>query len=413
MIDMFADFIPRKAYFERLKPYIGSHIIKILTGQRRVGKSYLLHQLTGEIRQRDGDAAIIYINMELAEFRNLKTGGDLYDFVASRLGPKSNYVFIDEVQEIDSFETALQSLFAEGRCELYCTGSNAHLLSGDLATYLAGRYIRFQIHPLSYVEFLEFHRLENGPEALRTYLRIGGMPYLSSLQMAIEQSEPGLPAIAHEYLKNVYESILLRDVMARENIRNIRFMENLGMYLADNTGSLLSANNISKYLKSQQINIPVQTVINYLGALERSFLVHRVSRKKVGGLKIFEVGEKYYFEDMGLRNILALNPLPFDMAKLVENAVYLFLIQRGFTVYVGSADDGTEIDFIAEKQAGRIYVQSCYRLSETALEREFGNLLAIEDNFPKYVVTLDEDFGQGNYRGIQIIPLMAFLLMEL
>jgi predicted AAA+ superfamily ATPase len=402
MIDIFTDFIPRKDYFERIKPYIGSHIIKILTGQRRAGKSYILHQLTGEIKQRDGEANIIYINMELAEFRHLKTGDDLYAFVSSRLASQSNYVFIDEIQEISSFETALQSLFAEGRCDLYCTGSNAHLLSGDLATYLAGRYIQFQIHPLSYAEFLIFHRRDNSPEALRDYLRIGGMPYLASLPMT--QS--------HEYLKNIYESILLRDVMVRENIRNVRFMENLAAYLADNTGSLLSANNISKYLKSQRINIPVQTVINYLGALERSFLVHRVPRRDVRGLKIFEIGEKYYFEDPGLRNILALNPLPFDIAKLIENALYLFLIQRGYAVYVGN-DGGAEIDFIAEKQEGRIYVQSCYRLSEAAFAREFGNLLAINDNFPKYVVTLDENPAPGNYRGIQSVALRDFLLMEL
>jgi predicted AAA+ superfamily ATPase len=231
----------------------------------------------------------------------------------------------------------------------------------------------------------------------------------------LSEAFSGLPRddrIAFEYLKNVYESILLRDVMVRENIRNVRFMENLAAYLADNTGSLLSANNISKYLKSQRINIPVQTVINYLGALERSFLVHRVPRKDLRGLKIFEIGEKYYFEDLGLRNILARNPLPIDIAKLIENAVYLFLIQRGFTVHVGNSG-GVEIDFAAEKQEGRIYVQCCYRLSDTAVEREFGNLQAIGDNYPKYVVTLDEDLAPANYQGIQIVALGDFLLLEL
>jgi predicted AAA+ superfamily ATPase len=407
MIDIFADFMPRKLYYERIKPYIGSHIIKILSGQRRVGKSYILHQLAGEIRQRDSGANIIYINMELAEFRHLKTGDDLYAFITSKLDTASNYLFIDEVQEIASFETALQSLFAEGRCDIYCTGSNAHLLSGDLATYLAGRYIQFQIHPLSYAEFLEFYHRGKSRESLRDYLEIGGMPYLSSIV-----KDKRLQGLAVEYLKNVYESILLRDVMVRENIRNVRFMENLAAYLADNTGSLLSANNISKYLKSQRINIPVQTVINYLGALERSFLVHRVPRKDVRGLKIFEIGEKYYFEDLGLRNILASNPLPLDIAKLIENAIYLFLIQQGFTVYVGNSG-GAEIDFVAEKQDGRIYVQCCYRLSETALEREFGNIQTIEDNYPKYVVTMEDDPSPANYQGIQIVTLGDFLLLEL
>jgi predicted AAA+ superfamily ATPase len=315
-------------------------------------------------------------------------------------------VFIDEIQEIPAFEDAVKSLFAKDHCDIYCTGSNAHLLSGELATHLAGRYIQFHIHPLGYTEFLTFHRLENTAEALRKYLKIGGMPYLASL--------PEGEHLAFEYLRNVYESILLRDVAAREKIRNIRFLENLAGYLADNTGNLFSANNISKYLKSQGIAIPVQTVISYLAALEKAFLVHRVSRADVKGLAVFEIGEKYYFEDPGLRNILTENrEFPGDIGKLIENAVFLFLIQRGFTVYVGKTGDG-EIDFAAEKQGERLYVQAAYRIgdSDTA-RREFGNLEGIADSFPKYVVTMDEDMPKVTPQGIICMQVKDFLTLEI
>ncbi|GHV40536.1 ATPase [Spirochaetia bacterium] len=410
MMETIPEYIPRDLYFERIRPFIGSHIIKILVGQRRAGKSYVLYQLMDEIRKGDAGAAIIYINTEFAEFRQIRTDGDLYDFVSSRLIPgQKNFVFIDEIQDISDFERAVRSLYAEENCDIYFTGSNAHLLSGEFATYLAGRYIQFQIHPLGYREFLNFYHLENSTGTLRKYLRIGGMPYLASLPSPPEEEDH----LAREYLKNVYESILLRDVLIRENIRNIRFLENLAEYLADNTGNVFSANNISKYLKNQKIQIPVQTVITYLAALEKSFIVHRVSRAEVGGLKIFEIGEKYYFEDIGLRNILARNPPALDMAKLVENAVYLFLIQRDFTVYVGKAGD-KEIDFIAEKEGARLYVQAAWRIGDEATyKRELGNLENIPDNFPKYVVSMEEGLSAVTATGIICMNLKDFLMMEI
>jgi predicted AAA+ superfamily ATPase len=260
----------------------------------------------------------------------------------------------------------------------------------------------FTIHTLSYREFLVFHRLKRGPKSLQKYLRIGGMPYLASLG--------GDERLCFEYLKNVYESILLRDVVLREKIRNVRFLENLSAYIADNTGSFFSSSNISKYLKNQRIQMPVQTVINYLKPLETSFLIHRVQRKEIGGLKIFEVGEKYYFEDIGLRNVLAQNASIGEIAKLMENAVYLSLLQRGYTVHVGRLEKG-EIDFVAEKQDETVYVQVCWRFEgKETWERETGRLLEIKDNFPKYVVTMDELAGQ-DFKGIKIISLEDFLLL--
>jgi predicted AAA+ superfamily ATPase len=219
--------------------------------------------------------------------------------------------------------------------------------------------------------------------------------------------------LAFEYLKNLYESILLRDVVARENIRNIRFLENLISYLADNTGSLFSASNISKYLKNQKINMPVQTVISYLEALERSFLVHKVRRADVTGLKIFEIGEKYYFEDPGLRNVCARSASPTDIAKLVEQAVYLFLIQQGYAVHVGK-NNAAEIDFAAEKQEARLYVQAAWHIQdEDTWRREFGGLEGIPDHFPKYVVTMDDGPPRQSSRGIRWMNLKDFLTMDL
>jgi predicted AAA+ superfamily ATPase len=219
-------------------------------------------------------------------------------------------------------------------------------------------------------------------------------------------------AIAFEYLRNLYESILLRDVLARENLRNIRFLENLARYLADNTGCLFSASNISKYLKNQRLPIPVQTVISYLGALEKSLLVHKVQRADLNGLKIFEIGEKYYFKDLGLRNSLAHNS-PLDIAKQVEQAVYLFLLHQGFTVHIGKIGNA-EIDFAGEKQGEKIYVQAAYRIAvEETYHREFGNLELIDDQFPKYVVTMDEDMPWMNQTGIRWMHLKDFLVIDL
>ncbi|GBR74270.1 ATPase [Candidatus Termititenax aidoneus] len=356
-----------------------------------------------EIRKNNPRANIIYVNTELAEFRSIKTDRDLYDLVKSKLKKKYNYLFVDEIQEIEQFENALKSLFAEKRCDIYCTGSNAHLLSGELATHLAGRYIQIQVHPLSYAEFLLFHKLKNTAEALRKYLHIGGLPYLAEIS---HQGAAG----TGEYLRNIYESILLRDVVARENIRNISFLESLVAYLADNTGNLFSANNISKYLKSQRINMPVQTVLNYLAVLEKAFLIHKARRSGIGGLKIFEIGEKYYFEDLGLRNVLTKEK---DLARIMENAVYLFLLQRGFRVSVGKLRD-LEIDFVGEKPGKKIYVQVAYRIDSKITERrEFGNLEKITDQFPKYVVTLDEDAVRVNSKGVRCVLLQNFLLLNL
>ena len=375
--------IKRSVYTKQIIPYINKQVIKVLAGQRRVGKSYIMMQIMEYIQNTDHDANIVYINMEFEEFNSIKTHTDLNAYLKDKFPEgKNNYFFIDEVQEVASFERSLRSLLAKNICDIYCTGSNANMLSGELATLLSGRYIAFHIHSLSYLEFLEFHQMENKLDSLTQYLKYGGMPFLTSIGLKDE--------LPFEYLRNVYSTILLKDVVARENIRNVSFLENLVSFLADNTGSLFSANNISKYLKSQRVDISPQLTINYLKALSSAYFVHKVVRSEVGGLKIFEIGEKYYFEDIGLRNAIVGFNQRADMHKLLENAIYLHLIQQDYKVFVGKMGD-KEIDFVGVKGGAKLYVQACLTFNqETTNYREFGNLLQIDDNYPKYVVTLND-----------------------
>lgn len=399
-------FVPRPIYTERIKPFIDKEIIKVISGQRRVGKSYILFQLIEEIKKANPQANIIYINKELKPFEHIADDDILYKYVKENLKVESkNYVFIDEIQEIDHFERGLRSLLAENCCDLFCSGSNANMLSGELATFLAGRYIEFTIHSLGYDEFLNFFQLENSTENLNKYLTVGGMPYLKVI---------GLDELSvFEYLRNVYASILLKDVVAREGIRNIHFLESLIEFLADNVGNLFSASNIAKYLKSQRTSVSTQAVLNYLKPLTNAFFVYKVSRFNITGLKIFEIGEKYYFEDLGLRNCIRGFDNRKDVNKVMENAVYLHLIRLGFRVYVGQL--GTmEIDFVADKDGKSIYVQVAYMLTDdNTINREFGNLLKIGDNYRKYVVTMDEFNAGKNYNGIEQMHLKDFLLLNL
>ena len=400
--NMSIEYIKRPIYIDRIKPFIGKQIIKVLTGQRRVGKSYILLQLIDEIKLLHPDANIVYINLELHEFDSIRTHTMLYEYIDAKLIPaKQNFLLIDEVQEVKSFELCLRSLLAETRCDIICTGSNAQMLSGELATTLSGRYIQFPVYSLSYTEFIEFHKIVNTNESLIQYLKLGGMPYLVHTGLD--------PDVVFEYLKNVNSTILLKDVVARENIRNVSFLENLTAFLADNTGSLLSALNISKYLKSQQQNVPTQTVLNYLHALTNAFYVHKVQRANVNGFKIFEVGEKYYFEDLGLRNAIRSFDYRSDVSKLMENAVYLQLKRNNFNVFIGKIGD-KEIDFMAERNGERIYLQVTYMLfDQKTIDREFGNLMSIDDNYPKYVVTMDEISARSDFKGIRQIHLREFL----
>lgn len=395
--------INRTIYTERILPFVGKGIIKVLTGQRRVGKSCILQQLITDIQAKNPDANIIFINLEFEEFRPIKTETDLFDYLKDKfISNKDNYLFIDEVQDIVGFEHVLRSLQSKNTCDIFVTGSNAKMLSSELSTYLAGRYIEFHIHSLSYPEFLVFHKLLDTNQSLMLYLTYGGLPYLSMFSLTDEY--------VYEYLRNVYSTILLRDVVQRENIRNVDFLETLLLYVADNVGNLFSASNISKYLKSQRTEINTNQVINYLRLLSNAYIINKVGRVDVNGLKKFEIGEKYFFEDIGLRNCHVGFSLQRDIHKLIENAVFLHLQGLQYEVFVGKKDN-LEIDFVAVKQGKRIYVQATYLLAdENTQKREFGNLSSIQDNYPKYVVSLDEFYRQSDNEGIKHIHLREFLM---
>lgn len=395
-------YIPRPSYIEKIKPFIDKQIIKVLTGQRRVGKSYIMYQLMDVVRSMNPEAHIIYVNREIETFFWIQTYEDLLKHVNDQIDQtKKNYLFVDEVQDIKSFQLALRSLFAENKCDIFCTGSNANILSGELATYLAGRYIEFAVHGLNFPEFLEFHKLPDSNESLTKYLTYGGMPYL--INIGLKEEQP------FEYLKSIYSTILLKDVVARENIRNVSFLENLVCFLSDNIGNLFSASNISKFLKSQRIDISPQLTINYLKALCNAFFVYKVNRTDITGLKLFEIGEKYYFEDLGIRNTIKGFNMRTDIHKIMENAVFLHLIGQGYTVCVGKSGE-KEIDFIGEKNGAKIYIQVALQIADAKTEqREFGNLLALEDNYPKLVITLNDLIIGSDYKGIRQINLKEFL----
>lgn len=398
--------IERPRYTNRIIPFIDKPVIKVLTGQRRVGKSYVMLQLMDHIRNTVTGANIIYINMEMEDFIHIKSNIELNAYLENKwINGQPNYLFIDEVQEVSSFERTLRSLLAKRTCDIYCTGSNANMLSGELATHLSGRYVSFHIHSLNYQEFLQFHQLKNSTESILKYMKYGGMPFLANIGLQDD--------IPFEYLRNVYSTILLKDVVARENIRNVSFLENLVAYLSDNIGSLFSASNISRYLKSQRVDISAQLTINYLKALSSAYFVHKVVRSEVGGLKIFEIGEKYYFEDVGLRNAIIGFNQRADLHKLLENVVYLHLLHQGYNVYVGKLGH-KEIDFMGERNGAKIYVQVCLTLlQEDTIAREFGNLDQIDDNYPKYVVTFNDPFVGDNYKGILQKNLIDFLTLDL
>lgn len=391
----------RPYYLDKITPFIEADLIKVLIGQRRVGKSYILLQLMDAIKIKDKKANIVYINKEENEFDAIVNYRDLIVYAEKRavLGA-NNYLFIDEIQDIENFEKALRHLFAKKTFDLYCTGSNARLLSSEIATGLSGRYIEIPVHTLSYREFLQFQRLPSGEESLLKYIRYGGLPFIINLKLVDE--------IVYGYLQSIYNTIILNDVVARFKIRNINFLNRLLEYLADNIGSLVSANRISDFLKSQKIKTTPNIVLDYLSFLTSSFIIREVKRANIRGKKIFEINEKYYWEDLGLRNSLV-GYKAADIGQILENLVFSHLLRLGFTIHIGQLGN-KEIDFVAKKEGRKIYIQVAYLIGDKAArDREFGNLLAISDNHPKIVVSMDKMIG-GDYKGVKHRQIIDFLL---
>lgn len=402
------EIIIRETYLSHIISHLNRGMMIILIGQRRVGKSFMLRQVQNWLKENRPVATVVYINKELRDFSHINNAAELYEYVSPQFEEGGdNYLLIDEVQDIEGYENALRSLQAEERCQIIATGSNAYIFSSELSTRLAGRYIEIPIYGLSYSEFLEFHGLSDSDESLNAYLRVGSLPGLRMYDIEEELQ-------IRDYLQGVYNTIMMRDIVAREKIRNVPFMENLSHFLADNEGKLISTYSIVKFMKSQGEKISDIITTTYISYLCKALLINPVTRYDIHGKKLFEQIYKYYFADHGLRNYLCGFNIRGSIEKVMENVVYLHLLASGYKVNVGILRAG-EVDFVAIKGDKTIYVQVSYLLaSEETVKREFGNLATIKDNYPKYVVSMDPvSGGLPSYPGIIHVHLRKFLLEEL
>ncbi len=392
--------IKREKYIEGISKFANNEIIKVIVGQRRVGKSYFTKQLINYISKKQPKKNIIYLNLELFEFSTINTSEKLVRYIEEKSKQAENVVFIDEIQEIKDFERAVRHFFTKNY-NIYITGSNSSLLSGELATMLSGRYVQFRINPLTFLEFCKFHNLEKNQESVNLFIKFGGMPFLKNLDLKDAE-------VVFTYLRNIYQPILLKDVVARYKLKNVDFLERLVLFLADNTGSIVSAKKIADFLKSQNMKISNSVILNYLQYINDAFFINKTRRYDLQGKRYLEIGEKYYFSDVGIRNALV-GFKAQDINKILENVVFSHLIAMGYKVSIGKIKN-LEIDFIAEKNNNRVYIQVAYLLSdEKVIEREFGNLQKINDNYSKYVVSQDQ-FQFDNEQGIKHLTLLDFLL---
>lgn len=396
-----SDIVIRSYYLDRIRPYIGKGLIKILVGQRRVGKSYILRSVAEEVRRSQPEANFISINLEDFAFYHISNAEELHREISSRLvDGKKNYIFLDEIQEVAGFDRVVRSLILKSDIDIYITGSNSMMLSSEMASRLAGRSIEIHVHPLTYREFLEFHSCDDSDEALEKYLRFGGLPYLRNLP---DQATWG------EYLSGITDAVVYRDVVSRHSLRNTDFLQRLLLYLSDNIGKIFTAKKIADYLKSQRVATSITGVQSYIGYVEEAFIINRARRWDMEGKRFFEIGEKIFFEDLGIRNAI-IGYRPNDIAGLMENVVYNHLKSSGYDVKIGVISQGREIDFIAEKDKEYRYVQvACSVLDDTTADREFGNLTKIPDNYEKTVVTLHES-APNTFKGIRQMTLRDFLL---
>ena len=394
--------IIRKPYLDKIEQALGKDIIIVLVGQRRIGKSYLLRQLKDE-KAQDSSANIIYVDKEKKEFDDIRDYHDLNAFIdGHRVKGKTNYILVDEIQDIAEFERTVRSYREEPDTEIVITGSNSLMLSSELTTLIGGRYKEIYVQALSYNEFLTFHQLPDNEDSLAKYINFGGLPGLQKI--GLDEND------VREYQQDVLNTVLLKDVIMRNNIRNPVFLDNLIRFLADNTGKIVSANSISKFMRSQGQSITSTAVINYIKALCETYVIHKVNRFDIHGKRLFESNDKYYFEDNGIRNCLGGGNREGDIEKVMENVVYNHLVRLGYEVTVGQLQ-ASEIDFVCSKPTGeRVYVQVAYIIADEATrQREFGNLRAIHDNYPKYVISMTPLVTRSNDGGIIHLNLRKFL----
>lgn len=394
--------ILRQSYLEKIERYLGRDTIIILTGQRRIGKSYILRLFRDKV-SKDAGSNVIFIDKEKNEFDDIKTYKDLNAYIDERRNrAKKNYILVDEIQDIAEFEKSVRSYYEEPDVEIVVTGSNSKMLSSDLSTLIGGRYKEIYVQALSYEEFMLFHTLPDSDDTLAKYIRFGGLPGL--VKIGLDEQD------AREYQLDVYHTVLLKDVVMRNKIRNVPFLENLVHFLADNTGKIISANSIAKYMKAQGESVTSTVIINYTKNLSDAYLIHKVNRYDIHGKKLFESNDKFYFEDNGLRNTLAGGSREGDIEKVIENVIYNHLVRLGYEVTVGQLQAG-EIDFVCNKPEGqRVYVQASYLIADDATRaREFGHLQAIKDNYPKYVISMTPLVDRQDSDGITHLSLRRFL----
>ena len=400
--------IKRELYMKRIRPFIGTDLVKVMTGIRRCGKSVMLDLIKEELKELGISAAqFITFNFEDLRNANFCTASSLHDEVIRRASEISGkvYLFFDEIQEVTDWEKCINSLRVEMDCDIYITGSNARLLSGELATVLGGRYVEFTIYPFSYAEFMDLYK-DIFPDAsdsavFQKYLTLGGMPYLANLRYAEEPSK--------QYLTDVYNSIILNDVVKRNKIRDVDLLTRIVTYMVGNIGTTFAATSIAKFLKSERRTVATDTVLNYIQYCISAYLFYQVKRQDIQGKQILSTNEKYYMADHGLREAVFGGNMR-DINLILENIVYMESLRRGYTITVGKS--GTkEIDFICQKQDQKVYIQVTYLLaSDETIQREFGIYDFIHDNFPKYVVSMDElDFSRN---GIKHRNIKEFLLMQ-
>jgi len=402
--------INRKIYIEQVTDFIDKPFVKVISGIRRSGKSILLMQTIEALKQKGvNEKNIIYINFESFRYAEITNAKQLYEKIASKIVNNDRYyILLDEIQEVDKWEKAINSFRIDFNADIYITGSNSHLLSSELATYLSGRYIQIPVYTLSFSEFLDFrkeysnNKVKDVYEEFENYLRLGGFPSIHAGSYTNGQ--------AYKIVYDIYSSVILRDVIQRFKIRDIELLERVVRYVFDNIGNKFSAKNVADYFKSQNRKLDLKTIYNYLNALESAYIIYRIQRYNIKGKEILKTNEKYFLGDQSL--LYALTGFrDRQIAGVLENIVMLELKRRGYDVYVGKLDD-LEVDFIAEKQNKKRYIQVAYKMTEkSTMDREYRPLLKINDNFPKYVITMDR-LWNDNMDGIEHKHIADFLLLK-
>ena len=402
--------IYREQYIKKILDFANKPFIKIITGIRRSGKSTILKQIQEElINSGIEEKQIIYLNFESFQYSEIKNAKNLYEYISKSVNKnKRSYLFFDEIQNVENWEKAINSFSVDFDTDIYITGSNSHLLSSELATYLSGRFVQFTIYPLSFKEYLDFRRVYGNQDKTDIYkdfllfLRYGAFPVIHTSDYTIEQ--------AYSIIYDIYTSVILRDVVQRFKIRDIELLERVVKFIFNNIGHNFSAKRISDYFKAQNRKLDINTVYNYLNALESSYIIYRTKRYNIQGKEILRTNEKYFIGDTSLLYATMGYKDQF-ISGMIENLIFLELKIRGYTVYVGKYDK-LEVDFVAEKNGKKIYIQVAYKITEKqTVEREFKPLLKIKDNYPKYVVTMDEIWSD-NIDGIEHYHIADFLLKD-